>query len=321
MVRQTTKTKGGPDKPGRKDPSLAEIFDMFPDEQAAMEWLERNVWSDGRVCPRCANKYTCTSKHPNMPYYCSECKKRFSVRINTVMESSNIRYRDWAVTTYLMATRPKGISSVQLAKDLGISQSAAWFLLHRLRESWRSLAGPDLAMAGPVEVDEVYLGGREKNKHADKKGRTKKTAVVGIKDRETGAIRVVPVPETTGARLVEFVGLNITKGARVFTDENRAYNDLENHHTVNHGDGEYVRGEVHINGMESFWAPVRRGYNGTFHHIDPKHLHRYVNEFSGRLSDKAVGVIERMGEIVRNLVGKRLTYRQLVAGNALCGRL
>ena len=309
MIKQTTKTKGGPDKPGRKDPSLAEIFDTFPDEQAAMGWLERNVWPDGRVCPRCANKYTCASKHPNMPYYCSECKKRFSVRINTVMESSNIRYRDWAVATYLVATRPKGISSVQLARDLGISQSAAWFLLHRLRESWRSLAGPDLAMAGPVEVDEVYLGGREKNKHADKKGRTKKTAVVvGIKDRETGAIRAVPVPETTGARLVEFVESNIAKGGRVSTYENRAYNDPENHHTVNHGDGEYVRGEVvHNNGMGPFWAPVRRGYNGTFHHIDPKHLHRYVNEFSGRLSYKAAGVIERMGGIVRNLVGKRLT--------------
>lgn len=159
---------------------------MFPDEQAAIKWLERNVWPDGRVCPRCANKYTCTSRHQNMPYYCSECRKRFSVRINTVMESSNIRYRDWAVTTCLVATRPKGISSVQLARDLGISQSAAWFLLHRLRESWRSLAGPDLAMAGPVGVDGVHPGGREKSKHADKEGRTKKTAVVvGIKDDRT----------------------------------------------------------------------------------------------------------------------------------------
>ena len=181
-------------------------------------------------------------------------------------------------------------------------------------------------MTGPVGVDEVHLGGREKNKHADKKGRTKKTAVVVvIRDREAGAIRAVPVPGTAGARLAEFVGSDVAKGAGgVFTDENRAYNDLENHHTVNHCDGEYIRREVvHINGTGFVPGPgearVRRDVPP---YVDPKHLHRYVNEFSGRPSGKAAGVAERMNGIVRNLAGKRLTYRQqLAAGNALCGRL
>ena len=318
MSKQTTKAEDGPASGKYRDLSIPELFDMLPDEQAAMEWLEENIWPDGRRCPRCDYKYTCASKHPSMPYYCSECSKRFSVRIGTVMEQSKISYRNWAIATYLLATRPKGISSVQLRRDLGISQSAAWFLLHRLREAWRTLAGSDL-MAGPVEVDEVYLGGREKNKHADKKCRTKKTAVVGIRDRETGTIRAVPVPETTAARLIQFVESNVDPEAEKFTDENRAYADLKNHHTVNHGDGEYVRGEVHINGIESFWALVRRGYNGTFHHIEPKHLHRYINEFSGRLSDSVAGTVEKMGNIVRSLVGKRLTYRQLVASKSLCG--
>ncbi len=284
-----------------------------------MEWFEKSIWPDGRKCPRCGYMHTCVAKHPEMPYFCSECKKYFSVRIGTVMEHSRIGYQKWAVATYLLATRPKGMSSVQLGQDLGISQSAAWFLLHRLREAWRTLAGPDL-MAGPVEVDEVYLGGRERNKHVDKKGRTKKTAVVGIKDRETGTIRAVPVPETTAARLVEFVESNIAEGAEVFTDENKSYCGLDNHHTVNHGDGEYVRGEVHINGMESFWALVRRGYNGTFHRIDPKHLHRYVNEFAGRLGMKALDAVAKMRAIAQNLVGKRLTYAQLVSPSTLCGR-
>ena len=235
-----------------RDLSLPELFYMFPDDRAAMEWFEENVWPDGRRCPRCDYKHTCASKHPNMPYYCSECDKRFSVRIGTVMEHSKISYRNWAIATYLLATRPKGISSVQLHQDLGISQSAAWFLLHRLREAWRALAGPDL-IAGPVEVDEACLGGLKKNKHADKKGKRKKTAVAGIRDRKTGTVRAVPVPETTAARLLEFVESNADPEAKKFTDESRAYGDLKNHETVNHGDGEYVRGEVHVNGMESFW--------------------------------------------------------------------
>ena len=255
-----------------------------------------------------------------MPYYCSECKRYFSVRIGTVMEHSRIGYRNWAIATCLLATRPKGISSMQLHRDLGIRQSSAWFLLHRLRESWRTLTGQDM-MSGPVEVDEVYLGGREKNKHADKRGKSEKTAVVCIRDRATGTVRAVPVPETTAARLENFIESNVVKGAEVFTDENKAYGNLDNHETVNHGKGEYVRGEVHVNGVESIWALVRRGYNGTFHCIDPKHLYRYINEFAGRLKMKMLDTMNKMCTMVQNMVGKRLTYRQLVAPNTLCGGL
>ena len=152
---------------------------------------------------------------------------------------SRIGYRNWAVTTYLIATRPKGISSMQLYRDLGIRQSSAWFLLHRLRESWRTLAGPD-PLAGPVEVDEAYLGGREKNRHAGKRHKKKKT-VVGIRDRDAGAVRAVPVPETIAVRLTNLVESHTAKGARVFSDENRVYGSLDNHETVNHKEGEYAR--------------------------------------------------------------------------------
>ena len=316
--RQAAKAEEGPASGKYRDLSMPEMFDMFPDGKAAMEWFEGNAWPDGRRCPRCGYKYTCASKRPSMPYHCSECDKRFSVRIGTVMEQSKIIYRNWAMAAYLLATRPKDISSIQPRRDLGISQSAAWFLLHRLRGARRTLAGPDLA-AGPVEVDQMYLGGREKSKHADKKGRRKETAVVGIRDRHAGMVRAMPVPETAAARLIRFVESSADPEAEKFTDENRAYADLENHQTVNRGDGECVRGGVHVNGMESFWALVRRGYNVAFHHIEPKRLHRCINEFAGRLSDRAAGAVERMGNIVRNLVGKRLTCRQLVAGKSLCG--
>ena len=162
-------TRGSPEKPAG-DLSLEEFFEMFPDDRASMEWFEGNMWPDGRECPRCGYKYTCVAKHPEMPYFCSECKKRFSVKIGTIMEISKIGYRKWAVATHLIATRHNGISSVRLGKDLGTNQSAAWFLLHGLRESWRTISGPDL-VSGPIEVDYACLGGREKNKHADKRGK------------------------------------------------------------------------------------------------------------------------------------------------------
>ena len=140
-------------------------------------------------------------------------------------------------------------------------------------------------------------------------------------DRATGTVRAVPVLETTAARLGNFIESNVAKGAKAFTDENKAYGNLDNHETVNHGEGESVRREVHVNGVESLWALVRRGYNETFHRIDPKHLHRYINEFTGRLNMRIPDTINKMCVVARNMVGKRLTYRQLVAPNTLCGGL
>ena len=149
MSKQTTKAEGGPASGKYRDLSLPELFDTFPDDRAAMGWPEGNIWPDGRRCPRCDYEHTCASRHSTMPYYCSECSRRFSARIGTVMERPKIGYRNWAVATHLLATRPKGISGVQLRRDLGISRSAARFLPHRLREAWRTLAGPDL-VAGPI---------------------------------------------------------------------------------------------------------------------------------------------------------------------------
>ena len=184
-------------------------------------------------------------------------------------------------------------------------------MLHRLREAISSLARPEL-MEGPVEVDEMYVGGKEKSKHADKKGKNKKVAVVGVRDRKTGQVTAKPVPETTAARLCNFIEKHVKPSAMKYTDESRAYAGLEHHETVNHGDGEYVRGKVHTNGIESFWALLRRGYYGTFHHITPKHLHRYVNEFAGRLNNRFCDTVDMIRVLAKNAVGKRLTYSHLV---------
>ena len=300
--------------------TMIELFKMFPNNKSAEKWFEDNIWANGRRCGRCGYSDTSPARHPTMPYWCLGCKKYFSVKFGTVMEHSKISYQYWAIATYQFATNLKGVSSMKLHRDLGITQTAAWFMVQRLRESWKTLAGAD-KMEGPVEIDEVYLGGLEKNKHADKKGKAKKTAVVGIKDRKTNTIRASPVPETTSARLGHFVEKNAEVGAKTYTDDNAAYCGLANHESVNHSVGEYVRGMAHINGMESFWALLRRGYYGTFHHLSEKHLHRYINEFAGRHNIRSHDTIDRMVIQAQNMVGKRLSYKQLVGPNPIIGGL
>ena len=305
-----------PGKNFRKGITLMELFKKFPDNKTAETWFESRIWKDGRVCPECDSIKTSVSSHRKMPYRCCDCKQFFSVKKGTVMEQSKISYQHWAIATYLFATNLKGVSSMKIHRDLGITQKSAWFLVHRLRESWKTLAGVD-SMTGPVEIDEVYLGGKNKNLHASQKkskgqGGSNMTAVVGIKDRATNKISAQPVPETTRPRLENFIESKTTTQSKKYTDENPSYNRLSNHESVRHSVGEYVRGQAHINGMESFWSMVRRGYDGIYHHISEDHLHRYINEFAGRHNTRNMDTIEMMGEVAENMIGQRLMYKDLI---------
>ncbi|MDE2862551.1 MAG: IS1595 family transposase [Chloroflexota bacterium] len=294
--------------------TVMELFDRFPDEQSAREWFEETRWPDGPICPRCdsGERVSQVRSGKPLPWRCLDCKKFFSVKVGTVMEQSPLPLRKWVVGVYLMTASLKGVSSMKLHRDLGITQKSAWFMTQRIREGW--MTGQPLD--GEVEVDETYIGGKERNRHPSRRrgirGPSSKAIVVGARSRD-GEIRAQHVAGATRRNLLGFVTRNVTQGSTIYTDEHRAYRQMPGyrHYSVNHSTAEYVNGQAHVNGMESFWAMLKRGYHGTFHHVSQKHFGRHVTEFAGRQSRRDLGTMAQMALIARTMVGRRLTYRQL----------
>ena len=318
------KTKA-PGKAFRKGITLKQLMQMFPDNETAEQWFIKQRWPNGVCCPKCGSLNVQTgAKHPTMPFRCreKECGKLFSTKTGTVMEGSKIGYQDWIIASFLVMTSLKSVSSMKLSRDLGITQKSAWFLAQRLRVALSQDDGKQFA--GPVEVDETYFGGKRQNmskakrKQFEGRGPAGKTAVIGAKDRATKQVAVKVVTSTDKDTLHGFVKDCVAPGATVYTDDAGGYESLPfDHAVIKHSLSEYVKGDIHTNGIESLWSMLKRAHKGTFHKLSPKHLDRYVQEFAGRHNVRELDTAEQLVSISDGMRGKRLRYEQLIADNGL----
>lgn len=308
--------------------STFQLFALFPTEDSARVYLEKRLWPNGPVCPDCKSVDrvsalgVCATRKPGF-YRCGKCEFDFTIRTNTIFERSKVPLHKWLYSMYLLVTARKGISSMQLAKEIGVTQKTAWFILGRLREACGGPDGPLDKLRGEVEIDECFVGGLEGNKHeADKlhagRGSVGKTAVLGMRERG-GRTRAKVVDIRTIQAIQGEIHNSVEVGSQLYTDDHMVFSDLDGlffrHDTVNHAAGEYARGSVSTNSIESVWAVLKRGLHGVYHHASKKHLFRYVDEFTFRLNEGNVQrhSLERLASFVDATAGKRLTYTRLTA--------
>jgi transposase-like protein len=303
--------------------NLIEFQIKFNNEKACIEWLLEKRWGKNKaVCPFCKRGNHCKHSTRNI-FTCLDCKKQYSVRMRTIFEGSRLPLFKWFIAIYLFTSQKKGISSIQLSKYLSITQKSAWFMLQRIREVMKSDNDP---FGGVSEIDEAYIGGKDGNRHANnKKGKTDKTTVIGIVNRDTGKVKAFKVLDNAKEHLLPKINLNVKEGSTIVTDTYQGYTDLRkhyNHKTVKHSIGEYVRKEednnnrkafkVHTNGIEGFWSQMKRGITGIYHWASEKHMQKYCNEFSFRYNVKELSDFGKFQDWFNSFEGKRVVYSVLV---------
>ena len=294
---------------------LQDVFEALGTEELAESWFESVRWGGGALCPRCSSdRCEKTRVHPTQPWYCRGCRKYFSVKVNSFMHASKLGYVKWALAIYLVVSSPKGISSTNLAKQLGITQKAAWHMGHRIREAW---VQPAEQFDGVVEVDETYIGGKQRNMPKWKRrkygrGTHGKTAVIGMKERRTNRVQAQIIANTDRNTMREYVEGNTRRSAHIVTDEHSGYDLVERKRTkVSHNKREYAVGKLHTQGIESFWAIIKRSYKGVYHRYSQQHLARYICEYTARYNGRGKPMVERMAAVVQGGVGRRLRWQDL----------
>lgn len=297
--------------------SLIKFFNQYPTEEKAVQFFEKLRWGEGIICPHCGGNHISAMKGQKpMPYRCRDCRKFFSVRTGTILTESKLPLQKWLLAIYILTNTNKGVSSIQLAEYLDTTQKTAWFLGHRIRETWMQGSNK---LYGVVEVDETYIGGKEMNKHDSLKlnkgrGTVGKAPVVGAKSRD-GQVKAFVVKETNAKTLESIVKINVDTSALLFTDQHGGYQKLGkvyNHTIVNHSVREFVRGIVFTNGIESFWAILKRGYYGIYHSWSAKHLQKYINEYVFRANMKNIEEQNKIMLTFAKGINARLSYKDLI---------
>ncbi len=317
--------------PAEGPQTLLEAVRHFSNLDVCHEYMRGVKWPDGNIlCPKCGgNVIGSIASRRMLQCKAKDCRKQFSCKVGTIFEDSPLGLDKWFVAVWCIANAKNGISSCELARALGVTQKSAWFMLHRIRLAMK--AGGFEKMEGEVESDETFVGGKAANMHAAKRakvitgrGAVGKAIVHGLlergKDGEPSQVRASVVFDTEAATLIPEVIRNVDPGATIYTDAHAAYRNLVTrfiHGVVDHSI-EYVRGRVHTNGIENFWSLLKRTIKGSYVHVSPWHLARYVDEQVFRFNERIKNDAERFREVMLAVVGKRLTYRQL-AGADGCG--
>jgi len=289
--------------------NLLEFQKNFGTEEQCLAYLEQTRWSKGRFCPHCKSEKTYKFAD-GLLFKCGECKKQFTVKVGTIFSDSKIPLFKWFLAIYLATSLKKGISSMQLSRYISVTQKSSWFMLQRIRYAIEKSGNGGL-LENVVEVDETYVGG----KHSGKRGRGAegKTPIVGIVQRK-GIVRTETVSDTTARTVRKIVRDNVKIGTYILTDEYRSYNRLEQdgyfHGRITHSAGEYANGEIHTNTIEGFWSHLKRGIDGVYHHVSPKHLQKYCKEFEYRYNTRTMKDFDRFTDSL-GLTNQRLTYNQL----------